>query len=62
MIHTARITCISFINVGNMMVLPVKKTLVLKQSTVYVRNRDGENQVVAAECERLTRILVTSQC
>ena len=58
--------CISFFDIRNMMIPRFKKTFVLKQSTagstVYVTNRDGEYQRLAAECERLTRILVTTQC
>ena len=54
--------CISFIDVRNMMILTVKKTLALKQSTVYVTNRDREYQRLAAECERLTRTLISTQC
>ena len=54
--------CISFIDVRNMMILRVKKTLVLKQSTVYVTDRDREYQRLAVACEKLIRIVVTTQC
>ena len=42
------------------MILRVNKTLVLKQSTVYVTNKDLEYQRLTAKCERPTRILVTT--
>ena len=55
--------CISFIDLrNNVMILRVKKTLVFKQPTVYVTNRDRAYHRVAAECERLTKISVTTQC
>ena len=54
--------CISFIDVRIMMIPGVEKKLVFKQSTVYITNRDREYQQLAAECERLTRILATTQC